>query len=93
MISGPPELPEFYRYYYRMPAGVYVNAVASGSDAAAKGIQVKDIILAVDCERISTTEDIETILYNHQPGETVTVIIYRSGRQYEVDIILGESVS
>ena len=99
-VSGRPELgiqgvdvPEFYQYYYRMPAGVYVNAVASGSDAAAKGIQVKDIILAVDGERISTTEDIETILYNHQPGETVTVIIYRSGRQYEVDIILGESVS
>ena len=26
-------------------------------------------------------------------GDTVTVIIYRGGYQYEVDIILGESVS
>ena len=99
-MSGRPELgiqgvavPEFYQYYYRMPAGVYVNAVVSSSDAAKKGIEVKDIILAVDGERISTTEEIEAILYNHQPGDVVTVIIYRSGYQYEVDIILGESVS
>ena len=99
-VSGRPELgiqgvavPEFYQYYYRMPAGVYVNAVVSSSDAAKKGIEVKDIILAIDGERISTTEQIEAILYNHQPGDTVTVIIYRGGYQYEVDIILGESVS
>ena len=48
-VSGRPELgiqgvavPEFYQYYYRMPAGVYVNAVVSSSDAAQKGIEVKD---------------------------------------------------
>ena len=99
-VSGRPELgiqgvdiPEFYRYYYRMPEGVYVNAVAAGSDAAEKGIQVKDIILAINGEWISSIEDIETILYNHQPGDVVTLIIYRAGYQYEVDVVLGESVS
>ena len=99
-VSGRPELgiqgvdvPEFYQFYYRMPAGVYVNAVTEGSDAAAKGVQVKDIILAIDDQRIDSTEDIETILYNYKPGDTVEVIIYRSGRQYQVELILGESVS
>lgn len=99
-VSGRPELgiqgvdiPELYRYYYRMPEGVYVNAVAAGSDAAEKGIRVKDIVLAINGERISSIEDIETILYNHQPGDVVTLIIYRSGYQYEVDVVLGESVS
>ena len=99
-VSGRPELgiqgvdvPEFYQFYYRMPAGVYVSAVAAGSDAEAKGIQVKDIILAVDDQRIGGLEDIETILYNHKPGDTVEVVVYRSGRQYRVDLVLGESVS
>ena len=98
-VSGRPELgiqgvdvPEFYQFYYRMPAGVYVNAVTEGSDAAAKGVQVKDIILAIDDQRIDSTEDIETILYNYKPGDTVEVIIYRSGRQYQVELVLGESV-
>ena len=99
-VSGRPELgiqgvdiPEFYQYYYRMPAGVYVNAVAKGSDAEEKGVRVKDIILAIDGERISCIEDIQTVLYNYQPGDAVTVILYRGGYQYEVDIMLGESVS
>ena len=99
-VSGRPELgiqgvdvPEFYQFYYRMPAGVYVNAVAAGSDAEAKGIQVKDIILAVAGQRIDSTEDIETILYDYKPGDTVEVIVYRGGYQHQMNIILGESVS
>ena len=99
-VSGRPELgiqgvdvPEFYQYYHQMPAGVYVNAIAVGSDAQAKGIQVKDIILAVDGQRITSTEEIETVLYDFKPGDTVEVVIYRAGQQYRVDIILGESVS
>ena len=99
-VSGRPELgiqgvgvPEYYQFYYRMPAGVYVNAVTAGSDAEAKGIQVKDIILSVGDVRISDAEDIETVLYNYKPGDTVTLIVYRSGWQYEVEIVLSESVS
>ena len=99
-VSGRPELgiqgvdvPEFYQFYHRMPAGVYVNGLVSGSDAEAKGIQVKDIILAIDDQRVESTEDIDEILYQFKPGDPVQVIIYRSGRQYQVEIILGESVS
>lgn len=99
-VSGRPDLgiqgvgvPEYYQFYYRMPAGVYVNAVAVGSDAEAKGIQVKDIILAVDGVRVTDTDEIESILYNYKPGDEVTLVVYRAGRQYEVQIVLGESVS
>ena len=99
-VSGRPELgivgidvPEFYQFYYRMPAGVYVNGLVKGSDAAVKGIQVKDIILAVDGLRIDSMEDIETILYDYKPGDMVEVVFYRSGYQYQVELILGESVS
>ena len=99
-VSGRPQLgiqgvevPEFYQYYYRLPAGVYVNSVMFGSDAAQKGVEVKDIVMAIDGVRVTTPEDIESILYNYQPGDTVSVIIYRAGYQYEVDIVLGESVS
>ena len=99
-VSGRPELgiqgvdvPEFYQFYYRLPAGVYVNAVEEGSDAYAKGIQVKDIILALDDYRIESTEDIETVLYNYKPGDRVNVVVYRAGRQYQVELVLSESVS
>ena len=99
-VSGRPglgiqgvDVPEFYQFYYRLPAGVYVNAVEESSDAYAKGIQVKDIILALDDYRVESTEDIETVLYNYKPGDTVKVVVYRSGRQYQVELVLSESVS
>ena len=54
---------------------------------------MKDIIIAVDGERIASTEDIESVLYEHKPGDVVEVIFYRGGYQYRVELTLGESVS
>ena len=99
-VSGRPDLgiqgvdlTQFHQFYYQLPAGVYVSAVAVGSDAQAKGIQVKDIILAVEDQRITGSEEIQSILYNYRPGDTVTLVVYRGGYQYEVEVVLGESVS
>ena len=99
-VSGRPslgldgtEVSQFYQYYYRLPAGVYISHVDPGSDAAAKGIQVKDILLAIDGQRVTKTEDIQTILYSYQEGDTVEVIIYRAGQQYRVELTLGQSTS
>ena len=99
-VSGRPDLgiqgvdlTEFYQFYYQLPAGVYVSAVAQGSDAQAKGIRAKDIILAVEGQRVTTGDQIQSILYDFHPGDTVTLIVYRGGYQHEVEVILGESVS
>lgn len=99
-VSGRPSLgitgtsvPEFYQYYYRLPGGVYVSSVEPGSDAENQGIHIKDILLSVDGKRVYSEDEIRTILYAHQVGETVEVIIYRSGQQYKVNITLIESRS
>ena len=97
-VSGRPglgiegtDVPEFYQHYYRLPAGVYVTAVTG--EAAQKGVQMKDILIYVDGERVTTTDDIQTILYSHEVGDTVEAIFYRSGQQYRVSLILDESTS
>ena len=99
-VSGRPELgitgtdvPGIYQYYYRMPAGVYVTEVTAGSDAEAKGIRVQDILIAIDGQRISSTDDIQTILYSYEVGDSVEVVLYRSGQQYRVELTLDESMS
>ena len=99
-VSGRPALgidgtavSSFYQYYYRLPAGIYINEVAEGSDAQLKGILPRDILLAVAGQRVTSMEDVQTVLYAHEAGETVEVIIYRNGQQYRVDLILEESTS
>ena len=76
-----------------MPAGVYVTEVTAGSDAEAKGIRVQDILIAIDGQRISSTDDIQTILYSYEVGDSVEVVLYRSGQQYRVELTLDESMS
>ena len=99
-VSGRPalgitgtELAQFYQYYYRLPAGVYIEEVEEGSDAQLKGILPKDILLSVAGQRVTSMEDVQTVLYSHQAGETVEVVIYRNGQQYRVELTLAESTS
>lgn len=97
-VSGRPDLgitgetvDTFYQQFYRMPAGIYVSDVTSGSSAEKIGIQPGDIILYVDDTRVTKESDLQTILYSHQVGDTVTVILYRGGKQYSAEITLEQA--
>ncbi len=60
-----------------IPAGVYVSAVSEGSPAAKAGVQVDDIILAVDGERVTLHTDLTNFIATKQAGDSVTLQIYR----------------
>lgn len=99
-VSGRPTLglegeavSTFYQLYYRMPAGMYITGVAEASDAAEAGIEPGDILLSIDENRITDPETLKQLLYSYEIGDTVTVIIYRAGRQYSVDLVLEESTN
>ncbi|MBQ9148400.1 MAG: trypsin-like peptidase domain-containing protein [Oscillospiraceae bacterium] len=97
-VSGRPSLglsgesvSTFYQYYYRMPAGLYINAVEENSPADEIGIEAGDILVSVGDTRITGPDDVNTVLYNYQVGDTVNIVIYRSGRQYSATLTLTES--
>ena len=89
-ISGE-EVSAFYQYYYRMPAGLYISAVEADTAAALAGIEPGDILIAFGDQRIDDPEDLEEALYGLEVGDIVNVIIYRSGRQYSVNLTLTEA--
>ena len=86
-ISGD-SLPSYYRTYYRLPDGVYVTSVNEGSDAKAKGIREGDIVTAINGERISSIDELNTVKNQYAAGDEVTLTIYRSGTYYEVTVTL-----
>ena len=97
-VSGRPTLgitgesvSNFYQRYYRLPEGLFINEVADGSAAAEVGIQPGDILISIDDTRITTMDELNTVLYGHEVGDTVNIIIYRSGVQYTADLMLTES--
>ena len=88
-LEGEP-LSTFYQHYYRLPAGLYITHVDSGSDAQVKGIENGDLLLSVDNQRLTTMEELKAILFDRTVGDSVEVIIYRNGQQYRVQLTLGE---
>jgi serine protease Do len=98
-VSGRPTLglrgeglSSFYQVYFHLPSGLYLNEVAANSDAARKGIQPGDIVLAMDGVRITSQEDLDALVFTHQVGDTVELTIYRSGRQATVTLTVQEDV-
>ena len=97
-ISGRPSLglsgetvSSFYQLYYRLPAGMYIESIEEGCDADLKGLEVGDILISVDQNRITSMSDLELLLSNYEVGDSVKIVIYRAGQQYSVSLTLHES--
>ena len=97
-VSGRPTLgitgesvSTFYQIYYNLPAGLLITEVDEASDAAAHGIAVRDILISVNDTRITNMDDLNNVIYGCEVGQEVTAIIYRTGRQYAVELTLMEN--
>lgn len=97
-VSGRPTLgvtgtdvTTFYQIYYHLPQGIYITEVNPDSDAAAKDVLPGDILLSFDGARITDTETLKSLLYDHSVGDAVELVLYRSGQQYSVMLTLGEA--
>ncbi|MDQ1431942.1 MAG: serine protease DegQ [Actinomycetota bacterium] len=71
-------------------AGMAVQAVVPGGPAANAGIQVGDVITAMDKTQVLTTVDFITALRSHQPGDVVTVTLVRGTTTLAAKVTLSE---
>lgn len=99
-VSGRPDLgitgeiiSSFYQFYYRIPQGLYITEVAPDSSADLVGLEAGDILISLDGTPITTMEALQTLLYDYEPGDSITAIIYRDGKQYSVTLTVGEATS
>ncbi len=78
---------------YDLPVdhGILVTEIEAGSPADQADLQTGDIITAIEGVEITPTRALADIMFQHQPGETVTLSVIRDGEQSEVELTLGES--
>lgn len=69
--------------------GALVNNVSPGSGAARAGIQVFDVIRAVDGRPVTQSSDLPPLVGARAPGSKVRVTLVRDGRQRDVEVTLG----
>jgi serine protease Do len=70
--------------------GVRITSVADGSPARAAGIQVGDVIVAIDESTIKGFDDLASRMERLRPGTDLTLRLQRDGKELEVPVTLGQ---
>lgn len=70
------------------PAGACVKEVEEGSDAYTKGIRQGDIITAANGATVETTQDLLAAKEGLKVGDTLTLTIWKDGRERKVSVRL-----
>ncbi|HEM3598378.1 TPA: trypsin-like peptidase domain-containing protein [Streptococcus suis] len=73
-----------------LTSGVLIVSTQSGLPADGK-FEPYDVIIEIDGETIENKSDLQSELYKHQIGDTITVSYYRNNKKMTVDIKLTHS--
>jgi serine protease Do len=78
------------RFDLPVDSGALVEQVVPRSPARAAGVRRGDIITALDDARVASFGDLLGALRDHEPGDNVTLTIFRNGDEMKLGVTLGE---
>ena len=71
------------------PTGVFIDRVLKGSPADEAGVKPKDVILSIGDDKITRSNQVQALVAQKSPGETVTLEVIRRGRRINLDVVLA----
>ena len=86
------------QYYYNIRIssdvefGAVLSVVEEGEPASIAGLQVGDVIIEIDGEKVEDVSHFRYNLYKHKIGDKMTVKYYRENKLLETTIELTESI-
>ena len=85
-----PNSPGFSRHMeLETDKGMVILGVYRGGPAHGAGLRTRDVILAVAGQTVESPDDMQTAIFKHKIGDTITFTIQRGGRQMDVDVVAG----
>jgi serine protease Do len=70
--------------------GALVGGFGEGpSPAADAGVQMNDVIVALNGQAVNNVTQLTRLVRNHKPGDTVVVTVVRAGAEQTVRVVLG----
>ncbi len=71
-------------------SGAEINSVDDDSPAGRAGLEIGDVVVALDGEEVENANDLTTALAERDPGDEVTLTVVRDGRRRNISVELGE---
>jgi putative serine protease PepD len=71
-------------------AGAQVESVAAGSPADSGGLRTGDVITSIGGKTVDSASALSTIVDGHKPGDSVDVVVKRSGAKKTLSVKLGQ---
>lgn len=89
-ISGS-DVSEESSKYYEIPQGILVNSVEEKGPADVAGMKKGDIITKIDDKIVTSMTELTKEKNNHKIGDTVSITVYRNGKNKKLTLKLGEN--
>jgi serine protease Do len=68
--------------------GLWVTGFDPGSPAPSAGVQRGDLIVGANGAAVTRTPELQRLLWNHRPGDVLTLTIVRAGRRLSLPVRL-----
>ena len=79
------------QYRYDITQGAFVYSVEEGGPADQAGLQLGDVITAIDGTEITSLDDLTAAKKSYVTGDTSTLTVYRQGETITVELTWGET--
>ena len=76
---------------YGVDRGIVVRTVEPQSPADRGGLQMEDVVTAVQATPITTTTDLTMLVRRHAPGDEIALTVVRSGRTRTITVRLDRA--
>ena len=77
---------KFDRRFFQLPQGYLITDLTENSVTQQAGIRTGDVIVGVEAQPVLNCDDLAALLEQLQPGQTVTLKIYRRQLEREMDM-------
>jgi len=71
------------------PIGPVINGIVKDSPASEAGIQVGDIVVAIDGKEFGDEEELTQFIQSQVPGNKISIKIFRKGQFDDINVILA----
>ncbi|MBE6845417.1 MAG: trypsin-like serine protease [Ruminococcus sp.] len=75
---------------YGMPVGLYVRSLTPNGAAEIAGVQAGDIIIGMNGEAVTTTDELNEKKNEFKAGDVITLNISRNGTDIDIEVTLQE---